>query len=369
MHKSILMIEEEIINLGRSLHVLNSMEDSVRIVSMDGVIIFANRKLIEEIGYDPVGSIAECYIHEDGKLSEDCLVRQCMEEGLTKQKEEIINGKCFSIKVSPIYNLDREITSCIEVFRDISKERTLELELFNKREKLEEDIEFARNIQRKILPTRKKYGNLSINYLYEPSEMLSGDVFDVFKIGRNQIGIYVADVSGHGLAAAMLAMYVKQAMRSIKEYHRSPAHTLKELHQRMHSLDLALERYLTLFYGVYDMDKETFKYSNAGHNSPPIMISGNDITLLELSGYPLFNLFKNVNYKEETVSFGKNDKILLYTDGITEKRLEDGSFLGAEGLISLIKDDPDNILVNIERFFDDGKPELDDYAAVLIERR
>jgi len=369
MHKSILMIEEEIINLGRSLHILNSMEDSVRIIRTDGVVIFANKKLIEELGRDPVGSLAECYVQEKDSIEDGCLVKQCLDDGLPKQKEEIIKGKCFSVKVSPIYNLNREITSCIEVFRDISRERTLEIELFNKRVRLEEDIEFARNIQRKILPTRERYGNLSINYLYEPSEMLSGDVFDIFKIGRSHVGFYVADVAGHGLAAAMLAMYVKQAMRSIKEYHRSPAQTLKELHERMYKLDLGPERYLTLFYGVYDMEKEILRYSNAGHNSPPIIISGGEINLLELSGYPLFNLFKSVKYKEEMVHFGEDDKLFLYTDGLTEKRIEDGSFLGSGGLIDLVKSDPENILKNIEKIFDGGKPELDDYAAVLIERR
>ena len=75
---------------------------------------------------------------------------------------------------------------------------------------MSKDLGFAKHIQEKILPPKGVIDNLHIDYIYKPSEMLSGDIFDVFHIDEDHIGIYISDVSGHGVAAAMMTMFIRQ---------------------------------------------------------------------------------------------------------------------------------------------------------------
>ncbi len=81
--------------------------------------------------------------------------------------------------------------------------------------------------------------------------MLSGDMFDVYYINEDNIGIYICDVVGHGVTASMMTMFVRQTMRAIKDDILSPSTALKELHKRFVSLDLGSDKYFTIFYAIY----------------------------------------------------------------------------------------------------------------------
>ncbi|MCG4586714.1 serine/threonine-protein phosphatase, partial [Anaerosalibacter bizertensis] len=176
--------------------------------------------------------------------------------------------------------------------------------------KMSKDLGFAKTLQRKILPQRGIYKNVKIDFLYKPCEMLSGDMFDIFYIDDQHIGIYISDVVGHGITASMMTMFVRQTMRAIKEEIKSPSKALTELHKRFIDLDLDDDKYFTMFYGVMNTETNEFRYSNAGHNCVPILFNGEEIKLLKVRGFPISYIFNEIKYKEDSIKLNKGDEIL-----------------------------------------------------------
>lgn len=349
-------------------HVLEGMADWVRVVDVDGTIIYANKTMKEALGENIVGM--KCYkAHGKTTPCGFCITDRSISSGEIVQKEEIINGRYFSVKSSPVSNSDGKIFAAVEVFRDVTRERKLELELIEKNKKMSKDLVFAKRIQEKILPTKGVIDNIRIDYIYKPSEMLSGDIFDVFYIDEDHIGIYISDVSGHGVAAAMMTMFIRQTMRSIIEDILSPAEALAELYNRFMKLDLEVDKYFTIFYGVFNTKTYEFRFANAGHNCIPIKYNGDNMEMLEIKGYPIALLFNEMSYNEKKIKLKKNDKILFYTDGITEAKDKDGKEFGIESVIEMIGTHRENILQEIENRITDYSwgDQQDDFALLLME--
>lgn len=351
-------------------HVLESMADWVRILDKNGQVIYANRAMKETLGNDIIGR--ECNIHCD---QEEpccfCIVERSIQGGETIQKEEVIGGRYYSVKSSPVRDESGEILGAVEVFRDVNRERSLEKNLRTKNEKMSKDLKIARKIQEKILPKKGQIGKLYIDYVYKPSEMLSGDMFDIFHIDEDNIGIYVSDVSGHGVAASMMTMFIRQSMRFIKDDILSPSIALAELHRRFSTLELEIDKYFTIFYGVFNKSTYEFKYANAGHNSIPLRYNEKKeiIDRLENTGFPISLLFDKVSYKEKKIKLEREDKILFYTDGVTEVRNSKDVEFGIENIIKQIKSSNGNLLNDLVEgigFYGQGDI-VDDFAMILLE--
>lgn len=362
-------VEKKIDEYGMlNYHVLEGMADWVRVVDKEGIIIYANKTMKEALGDNIVGM--KCYLVTGKDVRCNfCITDRSIRKGETVQKEEIINGKYFSVKSSPVANCDGNIFAAVEVFRDVTRERKLELELVEKNKKMSRDLGFAKRIQEKILPKKGSHGNIMIDYIYKPSEMLSGDMFDVFHIDSENIGIYVSDVVGHGVAASMMTMFIRQTMLSIKDDILSPSVALSELHRRFSMLGLDTDKYFTIFYGVFNKLTYEFKYANAGHNSIPIKYNESEIEILETTGYPIALLFDKMIYNEKSIQLKKGDKVLFYTDGITESKDRSGKEFGMESVIEIINNHKNDLLNEIEDkiiTYSWGEQE-DDFALVLME--
>ena len=371
------MLRKEILNLVESkveeysmlnYHVLESMADWVRVVNKEGIIIYANKTMKEAVGDNIIGT--KCYqVHGKEKPCRFCIAERSMATGEIVQKEEKINGRYFSVKSSPVLNCDGEIFAAVEVFRDVTRERKLELELIEKNKKMSKDLLFAKKIQEKILPSKDTLEKLKVDYLYKPSEMLSGDMFDVFHVDEENIGLYISDVAGHGIAASMMTMFIRQTMRAIKDDILSPSIALSELHRRFSTLNLEVDKYFTIFYGVFNKETYQFKYANAGHNCIPIKYGNDDVELLKVKGYPISLIFNEISYEEKKIQLKKEDKILFYTDGITEAKDKSGKEFGVEGVMEAIYSKNNDILKEIEENIINhswGEQE-DDFALVLME--
>ncbi len=349
-------------------NVLESMADWVRVVDKEGLVIYANKAMRKALGDDFVGKSCYKAYCRDEKCSY-CITNRSIETGETVQKEEVINGRYFSVKSSPVKNdLDVSIAA-VEVFRDVTRERQLELELIEKNKVTSRDLQFARRIQESILPKIGSINGLVIDYIFQPSEMLSGDMFDIYYIDEAHIGIYICDVAGHGIGASMLTMFIKSTMRNIKEEVISPALALEELHDRFSKLEFDAEKYFTIFYGVYNKITRSFRYANAGHNCYPIKYNMAEVEPLKIKGYPITVLFDKVDYKEKEIKLEIGDKMLFYTDGITEARDHNDVQFGIEGILGQVQKSPDNILKEIEEKFiiHSWGEQDDDYALVLVE--
>ncbi|WP_352418131.1 SpoIIE family protein phosphatase [Proteiniborus sp.] len=351
-----------------SYEALDGMVDWVRVIDRNGIIIYANKSMEESLGKDIVGK--KCY----SVLGKGCACARCITEttintGEIVEKEEIIGDRIFSVKSSPVKDLDGNIYAAVEVFRDVTRERKLEKEIIKKNEKMSNDLSFARTIQKKILPKKGILGSLKIDYLYFPSEMLSGDIFDINRINENLTGVYISDVVGHGITASIMTMFIRQTMKSIKYDYLDPSEAISELHKRFLDLNLDSDKYFSIFYGILDKRDNSFKYVNGGHNCIPLHINDNGVDFLEAKGYPITCLFDNIKYEEKCVKLQKGDKLLFYTDGVIETRNEKGELFGFDRLIDISNKNKDNLLNAIEKSLNEFKYKDidDDFALLTVE--
>lgn len=348
------------------LGIVDGMIDWVRVVDKNNTVLYANKKMKEDLG-DIVGR--KCYevFHSDRKC-DYCISATTIENGSILKKEASVGSRTFMVISSPMHDKSGKTVCAVEVFRDITKERDLARKINEKNKKMSDDIKFARNMQIRMLPPRGMYNGLSIDYLYEASESLSGDFFDVFKIDEENTGVYICDVVGHGVTASLLTVFVRQSLRTIAKGNMSLNKIMKELHKTFLSLNLDYDKYFSVFLGIYNKSTHEFSYVNAGHNSEPILLRKNGyISLLNSKGYPIANIFDNVKYDVNKLNLDIGDRLFLYTDGITEAQNEEGRQYGTERLINAIKKEG-NMLNNLKASLNEYcKMHKDDYAILMAE--
>ncbi|MGD9568843.1 MAG: SpoIIE family protein phosphatase [Sedimentibacter sp.] len=355
------------LNLNESqLGIVDGMIDWVRVVDKSNIVLYANKKMREEVG-EIVGK--KCYeIFCANKNCEYCISKITLENGSIMKKEASIDDKTYAVISSPIKDKSGETICSVEVFRDITKEKDLAKKINIKNKKMSDDIKFARNMQIRMLPPKGMYNGLSIDYLYESSESLSGDFFDVFKIDEENTGVYICDVVGHGVSASLLTIFVRQSIRTIAKGNMSLNKIMKELHKTFLSLNLDSDKYFSVFLGNYNKTTHEFSYVNAGHNSEPILLKKDgDLNLLKSKGYPIANIFDNVKYDVNKMNLNVGDRLFLYTDGITEAKNDEDQQYGEDRLVNIIKGDG-NILQNLQHSLNEYcKIHKDDYAILMAE--
>ena len=337
--------------------ILENMADLIRIKNMENEVIYTNDDTLK--GFD---------LHqiESGEQIPKTLNFDSVDGNL--QRTAKIQGKDYSIKSSPIYNEDSNMIGSIEVFRDITREKVLETELTNRNKEIENDLIFAKKIQQRILPAKGDYGNLNIDYRYEPSKYLSGDLFDIFKLDDEHIGIYIVDVSGHGIAASMLTVFIRQTMYGISSSSNSPSEIFHLLQEKYQELRLESDRYFTMFYGIYNRNTREFKYANAGHNSIPFLFNDDSITMLVNYGLPILGFDTPNTYKDKSVWLNEGDSVFLYTDGLIEAKNDSGEEFGEDRVKLAILNNEGDLLEEIEEKLTKfgNIDQLDDVAMVLM---
>lgn len=349
-------------------HVLEGMADWVRVVDKEGTIIYVNSAMKNDLDEDMVGM--KCHESYCSTIECDfCITQRSIRTGETIQKEEKILGNYYSIKSSPVRNKDGEIFAAVEVFRNITRERKLEFELIHKNKKMSRDLKFAKRIQEKILPKKGMGNSFKLDYIYRPSEMLGGDMFDMFNIDEENVGVYISDVVGHGISASMMTMFIRQTIRVMAKEMKDPSRAIKLLYEKFETLDLEVDRYFTIFYGVYNKKTKILQYVNAGHNCVPIKYNENARELLENRGLPVSILFDNMNHRIKETTLLPGDKLLFYTDGITESKDFNGREFGLDGLLEIVDNHPNDILGIIEDKIINHSwgEQIDDFAIVLFE--
>jgi serine phosphatase RsbU (regulator of sigma subunit) len=179
------------------------------------------------------------------------------------------------------------------------------------------ELETARQIQLSILPqSAPAFAGLDIAATYVPMTSVAGDFYDFVVIDEHCLGILIADVSGHGMPAALIASMLKVAFATQSDYARDPARVLTGLNQALYGKFQG--HYVTAAYTVIDTKNQTLRYAGAGH--PPLLlregVSGAVRSLLENGLF--LGYFRDVTFSSVEVPFHQSDWVLLYTDGISE---------------------------------------------------
>ncbi len=354
--------------------ILDGMVDWVRVMNREGSVIFANKSMKKAQGQELLGM--KCYtMFEKNSRCVRCIGDTTINTGEAAEKEEKIGDKIFSIKSSPVKDLNGYIYAVVEVFRDVTRERKLERDIMEQNYKMSKDVDFAKKIQMSILPKKGIFGPLKIDYLYRPSETLSGDMFDLYQIDEDHIGIYISDVVGHGVSASIMTMFIRQTMEHIMKHTLSPSDAISSLHKSFLDLNLDDENYFTILYGIINTKDRTMMYSNGGHNSLPIVVSREQnkrkAKCLEASGYPITYLFESVDYKEHTVQLKRDDEILFLTDGVLECKNLNSELFGEQRLVDAIEraqtDTIESIESSINEFIEEDLEAEDDVTILRLE--
>lgn len=315
-------------------YIINGMYDWVRVIDLDDNLVFVNKAMSESLEGALIGK--KCYnaIGRDTPC-ENCVSRSAVKNGLPQLKEEIILGRTYSIMSSPIKDNNGKIIAVVEVLRDITEMKKLQKEIINQNKKLQSELNMAKKLQCSLLPKELPEDTIDFSYIYKPCETLGGDFLDIFKIDSEHIGVYIADVSGHGVAASMLTVFLRS---SIDKNLLSPAAALKKLYKEFNSDYSDQDYYITVFYAIIDLKNNTLVYSNAGHNVSPIIFSldRKRFELLRTPGIPISSWVEDPIYTDRQVVLEKGDRFFLYTDGIIELKNTINEQFGEDRLVSVL---------------------------------
>jgi sigma-B regulation protein RsbU (phosphoserine phosphatase) len=203
--------------------------------------------------------------------------------------------------------------------------------------RLEEEVTIGQRIQRSFLPDGDPHvPNFDIAGANYSSELVGGDYYDFIRIANNQLGVVIGDVSGKGLAAALIMASFRASL--IAEIRNNYAiRTIVAKVNRLLWESVEPDRFVTAVYGVLDLEGRRMTYVNAGHNPPYLCRAGGDaFETLDATG-PLLGTFDGATYKERSVEIREGDVLVLFTDGVTETMSEKEEFFGEERLQDAIR--------------------------------
>lgn len=212
----------------------------------------------------------------------------------------------------------------------------LQREMVN-RERLEHEVQLARQIQKTFLPEHLPEiigWNLAATWI--TARQVGGDFYDVFELPGGKLGLFIADVSDKGIPAALFMALTRTLVRAVVFDTLSPADALRRVNALIIP-DNQQDMFVSAVYGVLTLESGDFTYANAGHN-PPIWLCGEKRTmeLLRRTG-PALGIIEHLSMEERTITLAPDDFLLLYTDGVTEAFSPEEETYGEERLIQALK--------------------------------
>ena len=241
------------------------------------------------------------------------------------------------------------------------------------KQKMEEELDLAREIQRNLLPQKiPVYKNFDIAAVNVSSKQVGGDYYDIIELDKDDCVVAIADVSGKGVPASLL-MANMQAFLQVICRQNVPLDEATGLINDLISKNTADGKFITFFWGILNNIDMTFEYVNAGHN-PPLLIRDGKIIKLEIGGMILGVMKTILPYRSEKIQLMKDDVLVMFTDGISEamnKKSEEFSDEALEKLsLEMASASAETILKEIQsevQRFTDGANQSDDITLVVIK--
>jgi serine phosphatase RsbU (regulator of sigma subunit) len=187
--------------------------------------------------------------------------------------------------------------------------------------RLDEELRLAARLQQDFLPkTLPRVGPVQFHTLWRPAGYVSGDIYDVARLDETHVGFYMADAVGHGMPAALLTMFIKNAMvtkQIIPGGYRllSPAETLRGLNKSMVEQNLTQGTFATGMYGVIDCKTLRLTLARAGHPTPLLLTPGRELREIESEG-GLLGIFPDEDFEEVSLQLSPGDRLVIHSDGV-----------------------------------------------------
>jgi sigma-B regulation protein RsbU (phosphoserine phosphatase) len=262
---------------------------------------------------------------------------------------------------------------------------TANQDLRHKQERLDEDLQAAARIQRSLIPAGPPHiAGVRVAWRFTPCDRIGGDIFNLYPLDERHLALYVVDVSGHGVPAAMVTVSLSQSM-SPQAGHlvkrgtppgtsaavRSPAEVLSMLDGE-YPIE-RFDRYFTICYAVLDCFDGRLQYSVAGHPAPVLLRADGSLEVLRAGG-TIIGIGAPIPFEEEELTLGAGDRLFLHTDGVVECTSASGELYGDERLHRALlasRGEPleaacDRVVSSLKRF-GEGRPFQDDVTLLAIE--
>ncbi|MCH8957747.1 SpoIIE family protein phosphatase [candidate division KSB1 bacterium] len=238
----------------------------------------------------------------------------------------------------------------------------------------ENELEMARNIQEGLIPKEvPKTKKLDISSFFNPADEVGGDYFDYLDLGNDKVGIVMADVSGHGAAAALVMTMMKGIVHAITSDFESPEKALAEFNAILNQIG-PKEKFVTMIFLVFDLKQMKLLYSSAGH--PPLVFYNSKSKTCELVEFicPALGISSLSQYKQKQMTLSSGDLILIYTDGVTEAFNEEQEMFEETRLLKTVQEVAkqtsaktiEHIKKKLKEFTEDAS-QSDDVAMIAIK--
>jgi serine phosphatase RsbU (regulator of sigma subunit) len=234
----------------------------------------------------------------------------------------------------------------------------------------EADYAQARAIQQTLLPREMpRIAKLDVSGIWQPARTMGGDYYDLLKLGEHELAVCIGDVAGKGMPAALLMSGLQAAVRA------SASNSPRDLCERVRRVvvsSLSGGRFVTFFYATIDTAAMTLRWCNAGHNAPILARADGTILRLEQGGPAFSRLFRDTPYEEREIPLQPGDRLVLFTDGVSESMDLNGDLFGEQRIEELVSDARDlgahelqQTIVDASTSFSGGEIE-DDVTLVVV---
>jgi serine phosphatase RsbU (regulator of sigma subunit) len=369
---------------------VDSMPYPLIVRDMDYRVVLANEEAERSLGAGLVG----CKCHDIEGLKRcvcgSCPAREAAElrRPVDREVRDPATGRHLVVSVFPMVDRDGQLCGVIETARDVTQERqsmekirsllgqvtAQNRELSEWRKGFDYELRTAREIQQMLVPARALcMAGMCFDFLYRPSGEIGGDLYDICPVGSDGVGLLVCDASGHGVAAALIAVMVKMAFRGPGVSTRSPTRVMRMLNRRLVQTSPA-QHFVTGFYAVYDSETHELRYATCGHPAPLLVRAGCDEVEELPGGGMVLGGLDEIDVDERSVAVEPADKLLVYTDGVTDCLNRAGDRFGIDRLRAAAAEGHESrgpeFLHGVVRCIDEfaeGAPAGDDLTLVVAE--
>jgi len=335
----------------KNLELFEHAPDAMIAVDADGRIVFANSQTEKLFGYtsaELLGQSIELLVPDRARSAH----RSSREEftraprvrpmgaerdlsGVRKDGVEVP----LDISLSPIQIATGPLI--IAAVRDITQRKHNERQLRDAHRRIRRDLDSAAIVQRALLPKiLPSVDGIHFAWAFEPCETLAGDSFNVFMVDDDHVALYLLDVSGHGVTAALQAValtrvlasrpWPSSALRQIL----SPADVAGELNREF-PIDPETWQYFTFLCATLDVQSSELRFTSAGHPGPIYVPCNGGPVTVDAPGFPI-GLFPEASYEEHSLMLKAGDRVYFYSDGATDAMDPDGRDFGRKRLVEAV---------------------------------
>jgi PAS domain S-box-containing protein len=320
--------------------IIDSLGDGVYVCDLDRKITYWSKSAERITGWpaeDVVGKQCFdnvlCHVDKDGHLlcgEEYCPLHRSMRTGTGSKGSLLVYAKGkdgqrvpMQVGVAPIRNDAGEIIGGVETFRDASD--------------MVHDLERAKAIQQVALQhDAPDDPRVTFTTHYVPQAIVGGDYYAIQKLGDDQYGLVLADVMGHGIAAALYTMHLSQLWERYHNLLKAPVEFTASVNNELAKVVKTDESFATAVCGLVNLKDRTFRFSGAGGPQVLLMHADGNYECLESSGLPLA-VMENAPYEEVRIETRVGDSLLLFSDGAIEIHDSDGRMLDIDGFVAILR--------------------------------